>query len=409
MFTLEGNIVTNKGIFRKSIEINDSGIISKIGSPTGAADFIFWEELIFPGFIDLHVHAREDAGHAQDYKEDFTTAGEAAIHGGVVALADMPNNTILPVDDKSYLGKVELAKKSTADVLLYAILTPASKPLSFPVPYKAFTSKSVGEAFFSQFPDLEEAVKKYQGQNISFHCEDPEIIRQNQNQLTHEKQRPKEAEIRAIEFVLHLIEKYNIKGKICHCSTVEGLEKIINAKKRGVTVTVEVTPHHLYFDEAMLNEGNRNLLQVNPPIRGNKENRLALIEALRKGEIDYLASDHAPHTVEEKEKGASGLPQLDTFGPFVAWLMKEHDFTPEEIARVCSENPANFFNEFKDIKYGKIEEGYTGSLTILDINKPIMITKEILKTKCGWSPFERVTFPGSVVMTIVKGKVYKNA
>ena len=409
MLKLEGNIVTKDKVFRGRIEIDQSGIINKIGSPTGVADFIFRDELIFPGFIDLHVHAREDVGHTQDYKEDFTTAGEAAINGGVVAFAEMPNNPVPPKDEESYNAKNNLAQKSPADILPYAIITPSSKPLSFPAPYKAFTSKSVGETFFSGLSGLEEAVKKYQGQNISFHCEDPEIIRQNQNQLTHEKQRPKESEIRAIEFVLNLIEKYNIKGKICHCSTAEGLQKIIEAKKRGIKVTVEATPHHLYFDEAMLNEGNRNLLQVNPPIRENKENRLALIEALRKGEIDYLASDHAPHTVEEKEKGASGLPQLDTFGPFVAWLMKEHNFTPEEIARVCSENPANFFNEFKDIKYGKIEEGYTGSLTILDINKPIMVTKEILKTKNRWSPFEGVTFPGSVVMTIVKGKVYKNA
>src|SRR3989344_2402238 len=100
MLSIEGNIVNTNTIFRGRIEIDQSGIISKIGSPTGAADFVFKDELIFPGFIDLHVHAREDAGHAQDYKEDFTTAGEAAIHGGVVALADMPNNSILRIEDK---------------------------------------------------------------------------------------------------------------------------------------------------------------------------------------------------------------------------------------------------------------------------------------------------------------------
>jgi dihydroorotase len=407
MLNIEGNIVTNTGIFRKRIEINDSGIISKIGSPTGVADFIFEEELIFPGFIDLHVHAREDASHSQDYKEDFSTAGEAAINGGVVAFAEMPNNPVPPVDDASYIEKQKLAQKSPVDVLLYGILTPSSKPLSFGAPYKAFTSKSVGDTFFSELSDLEEVVKKYQGQNISFHCEDPKIIRQNQNQLTHEKQRPEEAEIQAIEFVLNLIEKYGIKGKICHCSTIEGLEKIMNAKNRGIRVTIEVTPHHLYFDGTMLNESNRKLLQVNPPIRENRENRLALIEALKKGEIDYLASDHAPHTLEEKEKGSSGMLHLDTYGPFITWLMEKHKFTPEEIVRVCSENPANFFNEFKNVKYGKIEQGYSGSLTVINMHKPVMVTKEMLKTKSQWSPFEGVTFPGSVVMTIVKGKVYE--
>jgi dihydroorotase len=98
-------------------------------------------------------------------------------------------------------------------------------------------------------------------------------------------------------------------------------------------------------------------------------------------------------------------------------LMREHDFTEEEIVRVCSYNPANFINQFLEKqpafakasagKYGKIEEGYVGSLTILDLNKPITITKDKLKTKCGWSPFEGITFPGSVVMTIIKGEIYE--
>src|SRR3989338_7902625 len=100
MLTLEGNIVTKDKVFRGRMEIDQSGTISKIGSPTGVADFVFKEELIFPGFIDLHVHAREDVSHQDDYKEDFTTAGEAAINGGVVAFADMPNNPIPPVAEQ---------------------------------------------------------------------------------------------------------------------------------------------------------------------------------------------------------------------------------------------------------------------------------------------------------------------
>ena len=109
---------------------------------------------------------------------------------------------------------------------------------------------------------------------------------------------------------------------------------------------------------------------------------------------------------EEKVKGTSGIPQLDTYGPFVSWLMQEHNFTSQEIIRACSYNPGNFIGQFTKNKYGKIGEGYVGSLTVLDLKKPILITKEILKTKCGWSPFEGVTFPGSVVMTVVKGKLY---
>ena len=400
MLTIEGNIVNKDKTFRGRVEIGDDGLISSVSKETGKADIVLNQELIFPGFVDLHVHAREDASHKEDYKEDFATAGEAAINGGVAAFAEMPNNPVPPIDGESYLQKQTLAKKSKADVILYAMITPNSNPLSFPVPYKAFTSKSVGDLFFNNYASLDEALKIYQGQSVSFHCEDPEILEKNQNQATHELRRPAEGEIAAIKSVLALIEKYQIKGKICHVSTKEGLQKIVDAKNKGINVVCEVTPHHLYFNEAMH-------LQVNPPLRG-VEDCLALIEGLRAGSIDFLATDHAPHTIEERDKGISGLPHLDTFGPFTTWLMREHKFTPSNIARVCSFNPGQFINQFINIKYGKIEAGFTGCLTIVDPNKPITIHKSQLKTKCGWSPFEGLEFPGRVIYTIIKGKVYKN-
>ena len=404
MLTLEGNIVTKDKVFRGRMEIDQSGTISKIGSPTGVADFVFKDELIFPGFIDLHVHAREDPSHTEDYKEDFASAGQAAINGGVVAFAEMPNNPIPPVDDKSYEDKKSLTKKCGVPMLLYAGIRPNTKPLSVKVPYKVFMARSAGDLFFSSQEELENIIQTYKGQSISFHCEDPKILEKNKNESTHEAQRPAEAEISGIDFALKLIEKYNIFGKICHVSTKEGVKKIIEAKKKGIFVTVEVTPHHLYFTA---DKDVSRMLQVNPPIRSN-EDRLALIQALKNGDIDYLATDHAPHTIEEKEKGASGMPQLDTYGPFVTWLIKEHDFSPEEIARVCSENPGRFWGEFKVEKYGRIEEGFVGSLTVLDTARPLMVQKEMLKTKCGWSQFAGVTFPGSVAMTIIKGKILKN-
>src|SRR6185369_6424326 len=133
MLSIEGNIVNNiDGIKRGRVEIGDNGIISSVGQPTGSADILLKDELIFPGFIDLHVHARECADHSWDYKEDFTTASAAAINGGVVAFADMPNNQVPPVDDASYLAKQELTKKSAVDVVLYAGIGRNTKPLSGP-------------------------------------------------------------------------------------------------------------------------------------------------------------------------------------------------------------------------------------------------------------------------------------
>jgi dihydroorotase len=408
MLSLEGLIVNKEEIARGRIEINtETGLIEKVGTTTGTADFIFKDELIFPGFIDLHVHARECADHSQDYKEDFKSAGEAAINGGVVAFADMPNNPTPPVDDESYNNKNILTEKSPVTVLLYAGIGAKTKPLSKKVPYKVFMGHSIGDLFFNNYKDLEKTIEKYKGENISFHCEDPKILEENKNAPTHESKRPAEAEIGAVDFALHLIEKYNLNGKICHASTIEAVKKIFQAKERGVKVTVEITPHHLFFDETMPNLNNKNL-QVNPPIRQTRENRLALIEALRRGEIDYLATDHAPHTIEEKEKGISGMPHLDTYGAFVTWLMTEHGFTPEDVTRVCSVNPGLFFNQFVTQKYGEISVGYVGSLAVLDIDIQTKVEKKILKTKCGWSPFEGVIFPGSVVMTVIKGTSHQS-
>ncbi len=407
MLKIEGNIVNKNKVFRGRIEIDQSGVINKIGEPTGDADFIFKDELIFPGFIDLHVHAREDVGHSQDYKEDFKTAGEAAINGGVVAFMEMPNNPIPPIDDASYETKKELTEKSVVEVVLYAGIGMNTKPLLISVPYKVYMGPSVGNLFFSSLSELEKVLAQYVGQCVSFHCEDPEILEQNKDETLHETRRPAQAEISAVDFALQMIEKYNLQGKVCHCSTRQGIEKIKNAKARGLNVTAEVSPHHLYYDTSKITPENRNWMQMNPPLRTNID-REFLIQALKEGVIDFLATDHAPHTKQEKMKGTSGTPQLDTYGPFTTWLMQEQDFTPADILRVCSANPGKFISQFTpNTRYGEIAEGYVGSLTIVDTSKEFKVESEKLKTKCGWSPFEGVTFPGSVVMTVVKGKVLK--
>jgi dihydroorotase len=379
-----------------------------VGEITGIADILLKDELIFPGFIDLHVHAREDMSHRDDYKEDFKTAGEAAVNGGIVIFAEMPNNPIPPIDDESYENKCSLTSKSIVPVLLYAGIEQNTKPISKNVPYKIFMGKSIGDMYFNSKEELEIALEKYKGCSISFHCEDPKIMEINKDKENHENRRPVEAELSAIDIVINLIEKYSLKGKVCHISTIEGILKIIEAKKRGVQIVVEVAPHHLYFDETMFNDNLKKKLQVNPPIRQSKENREALIQALKDGHIDFLATDHAPHSIEEKNKGISGMPHLDTYAQFTTWLMAVHGFTEKDIARIASYNPGIFVNQFIDQKYGEIKEGYVGSLTIIDLKKEKQILKSSLKTKCKWSPFEGITFPGSCIITIIKGKIYEN-
>ena len=128
-----------------------------------------------------------------------------------------------------------------------------------------------------------------------------------------------------------------------------------------------------------------------------------MLEALRDGTADYLATDHAPHTLAEKERGVSGQPHLDTYGPFVTWLLVEQGFTPERIAAICSANPGAFVNPYHEEKCtAGLLPGYVGSLTVLDLRQPTTIRREDLRTRCGWSPFEGVTFPGSVAAVFVR-------
>jgi len=410
MLRIEGRIVNHDAEFNGAIEINlHTGLIERIGLVEGRSDVDTTGCLIFPGFGDIHIHAREDASGTQKYKEDFASASAAAINGGVVHVADMPNNPIAPIDDSTYAAKESLTASSTVHVTLYAGIGPHTKPLTNHVPYKAFMGPSVGDLFFTSQAQLESVISNYRGKNVSFHCEDPEILEANKNAPTHEQKRPASAEISATEFALHLIEKYELVGKLCHYSTRGGLKKILAARARGLRVTLEVTPHHLFFDDSMLTEENRLWLQMNPPLRSPKD-RLALIAALKRGDIDYIATDHAPHTLAEKMQGASGVPHLDTYGAFATWLMTNHNFSAQDIARVCAFNPGQFVREFLPTSFGegfgRIAPGYTGSLTILNPNKPSTVSRDSVKTKCAWSPFEGHTFPGSVDSTIIRGRIF---
>jgi len=410
MLRLEGRIANHDREFEGAIEVNtETGLIEHVGSRTGRSDLDLGGQIIFPGFGDLHIHARDDVSQSQVYKEDFATISAASIHGGVTHVADMPNNPVAPVDDARYAEKEKLTTKSAVHVTLYAGIGPETNPLHRHVPYKAFMGPSVGDLFFASQEELEGVIARYRGKNVSFHCEDPAILRESAGAATHEQRRPARAEITATEFALYLIEQYELMGKLCHYSTKGGLEKIAAAKARGVRVTAEATPHHLFFDDTMLTDENRLLLQMNPPLRG-REDRLALVGALRSGLVDYVATDHAPHTLEEKMEGVSGVPLLDTYGAFATWLMAEHGFSAMDIARVCASNPGAFVKEFLPAGFGKgygvIEQGYVGSLTIINPDAPYIVRREEMKTKCGWSPFEGYTLPGRVTYTVLQGKVY---
>jgi dihydroorotase len=401
-----GRLVSTTEVRHGQIRI-DADRIVEVGSNLGVPDVEFDEDcLIFAGMGDIHIHSRDDVTEKTTYKEDFTTVSAAAINGGVVHVADMPNNPIAPVSDETYAAKEQhLCRRDVPiHVTLYAGIGPGTQALSKSVPYKAYMGPSVGDLFFKSLESLDETLASYHGATVAFHCEDPELLDAHQNAATHEDRRPPQCEVVATEFALKMIEKYDLTGILCHYSVADGIPLIQAARDRGVKVACEATPHHLYFDITDITDSNRTLMQMNPPLR-RPQDREGLLAALRDGTVDYLATDHAPHTLSEKATGISGQPHLDTYGVFVTWLIKEKGFTPERIAAVCSENPGEFANRFSEEKrFGRLESGYTASLTVLNLARPCAVRREDLKTKCQWSPFEGITFPGSVEAVFLDGR-----
>lgn len=388
--------------------------------------------LVFPGFVDMHVHAREYAlphnanaderrrWEAACAKETFQTAGEAAINGGVTLFGAMPNDPIPPDNAKSYERKRQLATHSPCPVMLFACVTLDSEPWA-DLPYKVYLDAESSRISFNRWKDLESTLSRYRGCRVFFHAEDPETLRRHANEGPRWRSRPPEAEIVAVEKILELTARYGLHTHMCHVSTEKGLVLIntYNAHAQD-KVTCEVTPHHVFFsvrDGVVRSAGSRSvpaasLLGCNPPLR-SEEDRSFLLAALKDGRVDAMATDHAPHTLGDKNEGAAGMPHLDTSGPIVGWLIKECGFPPQRVSEIFSSAPARIMAPDLASPQGKIEPGWYASLSILDLNATTHVMGDVikdrgpLKTRCGWSPFDGMTLPAKVQACVVRGNLYQ--
>lgn len=402
---VEGKLVDREfGVRHGQVQIHE-GRIARVGDlglkpDLKAAD----DEIIFPGFVDVHVHLRQ----GEEYKEDYQTATQAALHGGVTGMLDMPNNPIPPRADADLALKRSLVQGLPVNIDFYLGIGPDTRPGMNPF-YKAFMGPSIGPLYFDNDAQLEEALQHYSGRRVTLHCEDPELLREYANAPTHEEQRAPRAEIEAIKTALRLAKKYGFHVHVAHLTTPESLE-LLEAfdgpaeADTGLPGAVwEATPHHLYFDIENRKRAERNtFLKMNPPLR-TPASRAALLEAFLGGRIHFLSTDHAPHTVEEKStKNPSGVPLLDTHGAFITWLMSK-GFTPEQVALHCCELPGKFMRH----GVGRIKEGYAGHLAILAPVRPWTVRAQEIRSKCAWSPFEGETFPGQVSHTIASGQIFR--
>lgn len=387
--------------------------------------------ILFPGFIDIHVHAREypappesDQAARQKWqtacrKETFSTAAQAAINGGVTLFGAMPNDPIPPAEKASYARKLSLTVGSPCPAILFSVVTSTSEPWA-DLPYKVYLDPSPSVFSFSRWEHLENALARYKGRRLFFHAEDPKVLERSGLEGPRWISRPPEAETSAVEKILELTAKMGLKSHICHVSTAGAISLIADYNRvSGDVVTCEVTPHHLFFSVEhgrVLQQGkseitSSSLLESNPPLRSEDDRRF-LLEALKDGLIDVLATDHAPHTLEDKQNGAPGMPHLDTLGPFAGWLIHECGFTSKRVAEILAAVPAKIFSTNLDMRHGCIEPGAAASFTLLDLTASTVVAggeikrRGPLKTKCGWSPFEGIMLPARVKTTVVRGKVY---
>ncbi len=407
---LEGRVVTDEGIVEEEIGVSD-GKIADIGHGLkGSRRTRTGRSLIFPGFIDMHVHLREPGW---EHKEDFRTGTAAAVHGGVTTVVDMPNNPDPAVSNSTLDVKRRLAgEKALVDVLLYGGVDPQNLQLvptisGAVVGYKIYLSETTGSHGFPE-DRLEEAVRMIAetGRPASFHCEDQRTIDEAKRRLGDMRRqvpyadlRLPESELAAVSTVAAALTKQHVSANVCHASLGETLSMVGRARSGGLDLNCEATLHHLYFSRRDL---DRNpMLKTNPPLR-SEEDREALIQGVRLGNVSFVVTDHAPHTMAEKmEKGAAGVPGLDDFSHVVSWLIRDQGVDPTAISKAASTRPARFLG-MKD--RGGLAVGMRGDFSVLDLHSPEKVEGESLRTKCGWSPYEGREFPGRARWTLVAGE-----
>ena len=371
--------------------------------------------IVLPGLIDVHVHFREPG---LSHKEDWSTGSKAAAKGGITYVMDMPN-TVPPTITLRYLfDKKQLAKKSIVNFGLYGGISRKNlndlKELAKQVvAFKLYMGRSTGDLAVD---DISLQLKAFTNvaktrKVVCVHAENEKMIKyfykdykKETDPLSYARSRPPEAEVLAINDAVELVKQTNVKLHICHVTTKDGLSIIKKAKKEKVDVTCETCPHYLFMTEEDLRE-KRTLVKMNPPLRTQKDQK-ALWKGIKNGTIDILASDHAPHTLQEKYQNIwfapAGVPGVETTLQLMLNSVNKRTIKLEKVVELMHDNPIKRFGLGN---YGDIEEGNKANLTVIDLKKKWKISRQDLLTKCGWSPYEGWEGKGMAVMTIINGKV----
>ena len=360
---------------------------------------------VFPGFCDVHVHFREPGF---SYKETVSSGSLAAARGGYSAVCTMPN--LNPVPDSAENLKMQtdiIERDSVIDVYPYGSITKCqmgnelSDMENMAENVIAFSDDGKGVQSDEMMLRAMENAKSL-GKMIVAHCEDNSLLRGG---YIHDGEYAKlhghrgicsESEFGQIVRDIELVKKTGVSYHVCHISTKESVDIIRQAKKDGVDITCETAPHYLILNDMDLKEEGR--FKMNPPLR-SEEDRLALIEGIKDGTIDMIATDHAPHSAEEKAKGleksAFGIVGIETAFPLMyTHFVKTGIIDMEKLVELMSVNPRKRFN----IPLGE-------SFTVWDLNKEYEIDPKDFVSMGKATPFENMKVNGECVLTVCNGKI----
>ncbi|HLO70453.1 MAG TPA: dihydroorotase [Flavipsychrobacter sp.] len=422
---IKGATVVNEGKQEVTDVFVKNGRIEKIGTgiqPDADCREINAEGLyLLPGVIDDQVHFREPG---LTHKANIASEARAAVAGGTTSFMEMPNTVPAALTQELLEDKYAIAASSSVanysffmgvanDNADEVLKTNAKKKDICGI--KIFMGSSTGNMLVDNYLTLNKLFSESE-LLIATHCEDERVVKANKEKYPNADHASFHPLIRDVEAcfessfsAVQLAKQHNTRLHILHISTAKELQLFTNMLPlEDKRITSEVCVHHLHFtadDYAQFG----NLIKCNPAIKA-PENKAALWEALLDDRLDIIATDHAPHTWEEKQQpyaqAPAGVPLVQHSLLLMLQYVKQGKISIEKVAEKMSHTPAICF---QIAERGYIREGYWADLVLVDMNNPYTVTKDNILYKCGWSPFEGHSFPATVKYTLVSGQIaYEN-
>lgn len=420
-----GVVVTSTQTFEGGVAI-DGGKVAAVGRnadlPEGRQVIDVGGKHILPGLIDMHVHFREPG---LTYKEDFATGSTAAVMGGVTTVLDMPNTKpITSTPEVVAMREQLIAEKAFCDIVLVGVVVQENvdqiKPMAAAgvVGFKVFLGSTIGNIPAPDDGMLVDALKEVAatGRRIGFHAENDQILKHltaklqaagRTDPMAFLESRPAICEAESIQRMGLFARYTGARIHIYHLSSKDGAMMVREWRDKGIDITTETGPHYMFLNAEKYMDKLNVRMRMNPPVR-TSEHGDYLYQSILDGTVNMIATDHSPHTREEKLnpdiwKATSGFTGVETVMPLMlSEAVNKRGMSLNHFVKICSENPAKTWDVWP--RKGSLNVGSDGDLTIVDLNKEWTVDETKLHSKNNVTPWHGWSGKGMPVMTIVRGQ-----